>query len=525
MKSFRKFVPKKFRREIKQEKKIIKKINKQRRIKPTVVGKALRSVGRLAGNYLGVGGLGEAVGAGVSRIFGQGDYVMPQRNSLLVNGVPSFSPLTSGFRLRHREYITDIQSSIGFASTSYSINPGLNDLFPWLSAVAQNFEEYKIHGMVVYLNTTAATAVSSTNTALGLWGVVTQYDPSEIPFTTKQQCENYVGCQTSVPSCSLIHGIECKPSANVLDKYFVRSGINPSAEDLKFYDLGKIQVFTQGSQAVSTIGEMWISYDIEFMKPRLPTSGENAVFTDRYYSADVDLSHPLGNTRTLAAGSNLGTTINSAGTIITIPATAPNTNYVLVMGWHAVTPYTSAQPAVFVGGSLVSKLFFGNSSSYRQGPQVGLLLVTDSAIAFTFAKTSDTIGTLTVSTCNATNGNMDILLTQVSANYALQDKFRNTKLDIEELAEVRKLLKQMRPLQIQHEETKREQSPKYYQEWPKYDPYKQDEPVEDSFDESGTSYSELEVNKSKGGHVPKRLAGPPPLGKKPIHGVFTSSTK
>jgi len=295
---------------------------------PTVVGKALREVGQTVGGFIGLPSFGQAVGAGISRIFGQGDYQINKVNSnTLQSGAPAFSSLTSGFRITHREYIRDISSSSVFSSTTFNINPGVNTTFPWLSQVAANFEQYKIRGMVVYLNSSSGSAVGSTNTALGIWGVVTQYDPTEASFTNKQQAENYVGCQSAVPSQSLIHGIECKPSSTVIDKMYIRTGSIPDSEDLKFYDWGKFQVFTSGSQAVSVIGELWVSYDIEFYKPRLPSGGMIA-YSDWFYSTAGTQTAPMGNPApNPLLGSNLGTTIMNTfvanqGTIV-FPSSAP----------------------------------------------------------------------------------------------------------------------------------------------------------------------------------------------------------
>jgi len=416
------------------------------RVKPTVIGRALRRVGGLAGNYLGLGSrLGENIGAGVSRIFGQGDYTMPQRNSLMTNGVPSFSPLSSGFRVRHREYIQDIQSSIAFTSQSFSINPGLSSLFPWLSNVAQNFEQYKIHGMVVYLNTLSATAVSSTNTALGLWGVVTQYDPSEPAFDSKQQCENYVGCQTAVPSCSLIHGIECKPNVNVLDRFFVRSTDLTDVEDLKLYDIGKIQLFTQGSQAQSTIGEMWVSYDIEFSKPRLPTNENNFIASDEYWGTTATTATPLPISGFPIANSTLHTYTNANGDVIFFPANAPETNYIVTIRWIATTgsaTVTAITPTA--GGSLVLKSIQGSSSpnvqSSSQAPQAGSLLATRQILIVTLEKTSKALGNLNITGQTlATANNVEIFITQISGNLADKRKVLN-RLTMTEIGKLRELL-------------------------------------------------------------------------------------
>jgi hypothetical protein len=451
---------------VKQERKIISK--KVKAIKPTIIGRALREAGEFAGSFVNQPKLGRNLGAGISRIFGQGDYSMnkPVRNSLMSQGVPSFSPLTSGFRIRHREYIKDIQSSIDFQYQTFPINPGQSSLFPWLSAVAQNFEEYKIHGMIVYLNTLSGVAVASTNTALGLWGAVTQYDPTEPDFINKQQAENYVGCQTTVPSCSLIHGIECVPNSNILNKMFVRTGAIPDSEDLKFYDWGKLEIFTQGSQNVNTIGEMWVSYDIEFTKPRLPTGGANDVYTDRYYVTNALSAAPLGVSSTPLPGSNLGTSVSASGLVINVPATAPNTNYLCVVKFDMSTSISSTSVGWVAGGSCVAKNYFtGNTVSVTNSPQnaVSQRWYTSE---FAFSKTSLTAGTLTISGVPAfVTASVDIVITQMSNTFtALQKPTVQDSLDLAELKWLRKFMEKAKlrlgsEIDVDEEEFKQGDSP------------------------------------------------------------------
>jgi hypothetical protein len=420
-----------------------RKGNKRKPIKPTMVGKALRELGGAAGTMFGMPMVGRSLGAGISRITGQGDYSLaaPKCNSLMMGGgPPAFSPLSSGFRIKHREYIQDIQSSTTFASTAFNINPGLPNLFPWLSSVAQNFEEYRIHGMIFYLNSLSATAVSSTNTALGLWGAVTVYDPTEPDFTTKQQCENYVGCQTAVPSCSVLHGIECKPNVNVLDRLYVRQGTITDSEDLKFYDVGKTQIFTQGSQAVATIGELWISYDIEFMKPKLPTNQSNFVATDRYQLNATTDANPLGVGNVPVAGSSLFSSINATGTIITIPANAPNTNYFLTIRWLNAVATAYSPPTVTFGGTVNGKLWFeGNTLNQIPAPSSGSSTARK-ALVVAFSKSGAAPGTLTFASAGGVVGTADLFITQAYSGLA-EKQFVN-RLAIDEVDWIKKFIKQ-----------------------------------------------------------------------------------
>lgn len=49
----------------------------------------------------------------------------------------------------------------------YSVNPGQQVSYPWLSTIAANFESYRIIGQLYEFKTMSADALNSTNTALG----------------------------------------------------------------------------------------------------------------------------------------------------------------------------------------------------------------------------------------------------------------------------------------------------------------------------------------------------------------------
>lgn len=205
-------------------------------------------------------------------VSGRGDYKV-SANSLVDSGAPpSFVSDGSGFRVRHREYIRDIVSP-GAAFNNYplAINPGLPETFPWLSSIAANFEEYELHGLLFEFRTLSAVAVSSTNTALGAVVLATNYDVYDPAFSNKQQMEAYEFSCSGPPCASLLHPVECAPRQTVNPLKYVRTnGTVPPSGDLRMYDMGLFQIATVGQQAQSSIGELWVTYDIKFLKPKLP---------------------------------------------------------------------------------------------------------------------------------------------------------------------------------------------------------------------------------------------------------------
>lgn len=243
-----------------------------------------RTLGQAWGALGGLGGIVKAARGGIPGITGSGDYTVSY-NSLMEDGssqAPSFGGGTGrSIRVRHREYIQDVQSTIGFANLSFAINPANRNLFPWLSNIAQNFQEYKIHGMIMHFNSLSAEALNSTNTALGAIIMSTDYNAASPPFQSKSAAENAEFTVSTRPSQSLIHGIECDPAMTVNQGHLYISansnGTVPTGEDIKTYNMGTFQFITQGSQAVATVGELWVSYDIELLKPTDTASLYNSV--------------------------------------------------------------------------------------------------------------------------------------------------------------------------------------------------------------------------------------------------------
>lgn len=229
-----------------------------------VVARSSASFGSRVGAFLG-----DAAEKLIYKVVGLGDYKI-ESNTLLSGSLPSFGgEMVTTFS--RREFLGDVKSSVGFATTAYPINPGMARTFPWGSRLAPNFEQYRLRGLLFEFKTTCGSAISSTNNALGVVVMSTQYDPLEAPFTSKQEQEAYVFTSSSVPSQSQLHAVECKPSLSAIDALYVRSADPPEDADLRFYDHGTFYISTSGMQAADvTIGELWVTYHVELLKPRLP---------------------------------------------------------------------------------------------------------------------------------------------------------------------------------------------------------------------------------------------------------------
>lgn len=255
------------------------------------------SLGSVLGGALGGApgaAIGSALGGGlhslVHAVTGLGDYTV-NKNTLLMDGAPIHvinSP-NSGVIVRHREYIQDVISSPvagQFKNETFMIQPGDGNTFPWLAAIAENFQEYKLRGMLFEFKSLSADALNSTNTALGSVIMATNYNPVLPAFTNKFEMEQYQFVTNGRPSINLVHPIECAPSETPLDHLYIRTGAVTNGLDPRFYDFGKFQIATTGMQGTSVnVGELWVTYEIELYKPRSSPTGVgggmgSAIFAD-----------------------------------------------------------------------------------------------------------------------------------------------------------------------------------------------------------------------------------------------------
>lgn len=268
-------------------------------------------IGSLAGNPMLGSSLGSAVGQGahalVKTITGHGDYTVSQ-NALVYNrdAVPNFTSANPRCTIvTHTEFVRDIRGSTNFQLDSFDISASNPALFPWLSQIARNYEQIVWQGLVFQFKTTSATAVASTNTAMGTVVMATQYDVLSEPFINKQQMENYEFAQSSIPSQSLLHAVECDPKLTANQGlFYVDSPSNNNVNaDPRLYNLGRFNIAAVGMQAVSTIGELWVSYKVCLIKPR-QTNNNN--LSDQWIldNATLDSTHYWGDYPVITATSS-----------------------------------------------------------------------------------------------------------------------------------------------------------------------------------------------------------------------------
>jgi len=316
-------------------------------------------------------------------IMGYGKYTIGRgRKNLYERPVPQMVNSSKGVIIRHKEYLFDVPASAPLITEVFPLNPGQAKTFPWLSRVAQNFEEWVPRGIAFEYRTTSGDSFSGISPALGSIIMCTQYNALNGNFVTKAQMENYEGAVSCKPSVNMLHAVECKKSQTVMDSLFIRSGEIQAGGDLRLYDLGKTQVAVVGGQpavAGALLGELWITYEVELRKPKIPEDPMvlSAHFTlDSQHIADMKPAQPFGDETHVdlhpKEGSTLktvnldGTGFAGTGGYINWTSTPPGL-YLVVIGVSWTTGGTAGTwSTVSSAGGKWVKIWAGGISEWQE---------------------------------------------------------------------------------------------------------------------------------------------------------------
>jgi len=168
-----------------------------------------------------------------------------------------------GCRIKHEEYIQEVNGSVAYDVATYSVNPGLPSLFPWLSAIASRYESYHFHNLRFSFRTSTNMFQTTGKILLGM-----DYDATDSPPGSKVQFMALDESISAVPYQSFVHS--CKTMNLSRSKMqYTRGGTVPTGSDVKLYDVGNLFVAQQGQPNTDNQGELYVEYDVEFFTPQL----------------------------------------------------------------------------------------------------------------------------------------------------------------------------------------------------------------------------------------------------------------
>jgi len=340
--------------------------------KPTPFSDTGGMIGKAAGGLFGRADLGSSIGrwlgSGIGSIFGSGDYTMTGTNpsyNVLTNSkqIPQFSSTHATNIVCHREYLGDIQGTSSFNNIAYPLNPGLSQTFPWLSTVAENYQEYKFHGLVFEFRPLITDFVTSG--APGVVVMATNYNADSPTYLNKQQMENSEFAVSVKPTTGLMHGVECEMAQTILPQRYVRAGAVPIGQDLRLYDYGSFQFATQ-SNPVQNLGELWVSYCVEFFKPVLPIGGGSTA-SGHFYKAGVSTVNPVGTGPQLQSSGTI--TISTTGTTFTFTV-IPSARYLVTVMWNVAAAAITLPTSTVSGNAATFNLLQNDTAGFNSAPSV-----------------------------------------------------------------------------------------------------------------------------------------------------------
>ena len=167
----------------------------------------------------------------------------------------SYSGLDT-YKVKHEEYIADINGSIDFSVKKYRVNAADIFCFPWLSSLAPNFEKYRFQKLEFKLKPQAP------STKPGVVMLAFDYDPTDPAPASKAAMMQYDDA-TRVNTWSEV-SMGFKP---VGEKYTATSAsVDPSQQRLE--DAASLFVATQAQDDTAAVTELWVSYVVELITPQ-----------------------------------------------------------------------------------------------------------------------------------------------------------------------------------------------------------------------------------------------------------------
>jgi len=158
-----------------------------------------------------------------------------------------------------------------FNNTPYPINPGQALLFPWLSKQAAQWEKYQFRKLEFFYRREVSEFATAGQAGKVIFSV--DFDASDPPPASKQQMEDTIPHRDAMPCENFSLDLPARElhGSNMLAKYVRIAGL-PGGSDIKTYDVGNLNVATQGVTSNVEVGELRVRYVCEFMVPVLENS-------------------------------------------------------------------------------------------------------------------------------------------------------------------------------------------------------------------------------------------------------------
>jgi len=253
--------------------------------------------------------------------------------------------------IRFKEYVQDIPGSVAFAPISFACNPGLSNLFAWLSGQALFYQEYTVKSLKFCFETEKATTLSGK-----VMYAFLQDSSDPAPASKQEMLENLLKASGAIwePFCLSIS----MANFPALGKSrFIRGGNLLPNLDIKTYDIGQLIVATQGMADTTLVGELYVEYEVELRTPLQSSAQLAAALSAKIVgNGTITNNAQYGVTPVLTGGLDIAAvtqtiTFNKVGQYLVLMefvGTGFNTAFNPATGTSTATIVQLADP--FVGG-------------------------------------------------------------------------------------------------------------------------------------------------------------------------------
>lgn len=230
-------------------------------------------------------------------------------------------------------------------STSYYINPGNYLLHPWLAAIAPNFTSYRYHSFKVHY-VQRANATRDGNVLISV-----SYDPEAAAPPNEVIMSSFQGTKESPIYAPLTYVADPASMMGGVTRKYISSSYNAvDLSNARENDSGLLNVAITGVTTASTVGKLWLEYDVELIDPkRLSLAGE--AFP---YSAQVTASINVTRTSIFGSAPVLVGGLANALTILNNQITIPVGSWLIKIFVTGTGLFTAFNPFVTAGLGVAS---------------------------------------------------------------------------------------------------------------------------------------------------------------------------
>jgi len=207
---------------------------------------------------------------------------------------------TGSLIVSHRERLMDVfaPSDSGFHQDVFTVSPGIEKTFPWLSQIAANYEEYELVQCVFEYDGHSLVGINDTLEVQGSLIMATQMNVKDKPFRDRHEMERFPHASKCAQHGSMAHGVECDPRKIQGDGHrYIRMGGLAKDEDARDFDHAKFtigQYNTPTELAGKEIGQLFVYYTVKLMKPKISSGRGDAISTFRAFCDNPDVNRAFG---------------------------------------------------------------------------------------------------------------------------------------------------------------------------------------------------------------------------------------